>query len=194
MIAVDQSLKSRPRLRLPSFLGEVLRTLLFVLTVAVLFDMAIPRSLVDGASMLPTFVDGDRLMVSRLHYLVQTPARGDVIVFNSMDPNEAGIMLIKRVIGRPGDVVEIRNNEVYVNDTLLDEPYLREPCRCSRWEGQRWELAPDQYFVMGDNRNSSRDSRYFDPVTFNHVVGKVLFRYWPLQQIGIVQGYSNVAP
>lgn len=180
---------ARPRLRRPGFFAEIVRTLLFVVAVTVLFDMGIPRSLVDGSSMQPTFINGERLIVSRIHYLLFEPERGQVVVFNSMNPREdaQGVMLIKRVIGLPGETVTFREGEVYIDGDLLDEPYILEACRTSfRCPDREYTLGTDEYFVMGDNRNNSQDSRRFGAVSQNHLVGRVLFRYWPLNRIGLI--------
>ena len=178
----------RPRLKTPGFVLEIVSTVLFVISVTVLFDLAIPRSLVDGHSMEPTFHGDDRLVVSRLHYLLGEPARGDIVVFNSLVPSEAarGIMLIKRVVGLPGETVELRDQQVRINGELLDEPYIKEACRISRCSDESWTLGEDQYFVMGDNRNNSRDSRRFNAVPIQKIVGQVIFRYFPLGAIGII--------
>lgn len=181
----DPKKMHRPGLRVPGFFGELVRTVIFVVAVTVLFDMAIPRSLVEGRSMQPTFQDGDRLVVSRVNYLLSEPTRGDIVVFNSVNPYEEGVMLIKRIIGVPGDTVEIRDQHVYINGELLDEPYVLEDCSQFRCTENVWVLAPDEYFVMGDNRNNSKDSRAFDPVPKDHIVGTVLFRYWPLNALRI---------
>jgi len=176
----------RPKLRLPGFMFELLQTIIFVLVVTVLFDMAIPRSLVEGHSMQPTFEDADRLVVSRVNYLMAAPQRGDVIVFNSVNPRDAaGTMLIKRVIGLPGDTVQIIDKQMYINGTPIDEPYINEPCRVNCAD-ETWNLGAGQYFAMGDNRNHSSDSRVFGPVSIDHIVGKVMFRYWPLDRIGFI--------
>lgn len=180
----------RPSLHIPGFFGEVVRTIIFVVAVTVLFDMAIPRSLVDGQSMQPTFHDGDRLIVSRVHYLLTDPQRGDIIVFNSLDPREVGVMLIKRVIGVPGDRVEMREQQIYINGEQLDEDYIAEACRVVLCPDNTWELSENEYFVMGDNRNHSKDSRAFNAVPSNHIVGQVLFRYWPLPDIRLFNGQS----
>jgi len=186
----------RPRLKNNSFIGEILRTIIFVVAVTALFDMAIPRSLVDGHSMQPTFQDGERLVVSRLHYLTRDPIRGEVMVFNSMRASEPGIMLIKRVIGLPGELVEIRDTQIYINDQLLEEPYILEACRTSRCSNGRWQLEADEFFVMGDNRNNSQDSRRFGPVTRDHIVGMVVFRYWPLPDVNVItpHDYGFITP
>jgi len=178
----------RPKLKTPGMLLEAASTIVFIIAVTVLFDLAIPRSLVDGHSMEPTFYGDDRLVVSRVNYLIGEPQRGDILVFNSLVPAEAevGIMLIKRVVGLPGDTVEIIDQEVYINGVKLDESYIKEPCQLSRCRDDMWELGEEEYFMMGDNRNNSRDSRRFGPVPLNKIVGQVVLRYWPLSSIGVI--------
>ena len=97
-------------------------------------------------------------------------------------------MLIKRVVGIPGEVVELRDQQVYIDGEQLDEPYTLEPCRISnrRCSDDLWELGEDEYFVMGDNRNNSKDSRVFNAVPLEKIVGQVIFRYFPLNSIGII--------
>lgn len=180
----------RPRIRTNSWFGDLIHTLVFVLVVTVLFDMVIPRSLVDGSSMRPNFDNDQRLIVSRVHYFVHPPQRGEVLVFNSLNAFEPGVMLIKRVIGLPGETVEIRDTEVYVNGERLEEPYIQEPCDSFHCKDNVWDLGPNEYFVMGDNRNVSKDSRAFGPVTFDHIVGEVLFRYWPPTDWGFITAAS----
>lgn len=181
---------ARPRLKTQTLLFELVNTVVFVIAVTVLFDLAIPRSLVSGHSMEPTFYGDDRLVVSRVHYLLGEPQRGDIIVFNSLDPREAadGVMLIKRVIGLPGETVEMRDQIVYVEGSRLDEPYTLEACRLSnpRCRDKTWTLGPNEYFVMGDNRNNSKDSRVFNAVPLPKIVGQVIFRYFPIKSIGII--------
>ena len=190
MISRSSQELPRPKLKMPGMVMETVSTIVFIIAVTVLFDLAIPRSLVDGHSMEPTFYGDDRLVVSRVNYLIGSPQRGDILVFNSLVPSEAerGIMLIKRVVGLPGDTVEIRDQKVYVNGDALDEPYTLEPCEINRCRDDSWTLGSDEYFVMGDNRNNSRDSRRFGPVPITKIVGQVVFRYWPLPSIGVITG------
>lgn len=181
----------RPKLRIPGFFDELLRTVLFIVVVTVLFDMAVPRSLVDGRSMQPTFQDSERLIVSRIHYLLEAPDRGDIVVFNSVDAFDPDVMLIKRVVGLPGDTVKIENDNVFINGVQISEPYINELCNCTDNETV---LGEGEYFVMGDNRNNSRDSRSFGAVPIDHIVGRVVFRYWPIPEIGPIlhQDYDSL--
>jgi signal peptidase I len=181
----------RPNLRRSGFIGEIVRTIVFVVVVTVLFDMAIPRSLVEGKSMSPTFETGDRLIVSRINYMLNKPNRGEIVVFNSVNPSERarGVMLIKRIIGLPGETIEFRNNQLYINGQLTNEPYTPEICQtgCS---DEMWVLTDEQYFVMGDNRNASQDSRRFGPINIADIVGEAVFRYWPLNKFGLISGFD----
>ena len=176
----------RPRLQTPSLLSELGGLAVFVIAAVVLFDLAAPRSLVEGRSMEPTFRSHDRLVLSRVHYLLGAPNRGDILVFNSLQPREAarGTMLIKRVVGLPGERVDMRNQRVYINGELLDEPYILAACWAAKCQDKSWTLANNEYFVMGDNRNGSNDSRNFGPVPYSNIVGEVIFRYWPINCIG----------
>ena len=174
----------RPRLRRPNWLRDVLDTVVLIGAIYALVNLSSARYMVQGQSMAPNFDDNQILYVSRLHYLVGEPERLDIIVFHyPRDPSED---YIKRVIGLPGDVVEIINTQVFLNGEILNEPYINEVCNLGNCQDNRWELGPDEYFVMGDNRNNSSDSRSFGPVKRELIVGEVLIRYWPPQSWGIV--------
>ncbi|GAB4526379.1 MAG: signal peptidase I [Anaerolineae bacterium] len=176
----------RPRVRQPGLLREIISTIAFVIAAFTLLQLALPRSVVHGRSMDPTLGEGQRLIISRLNYLFGEPQRGDIVVFNSPEPlNEGEPPLIKRLIGKPGDVVEIRDRLVYVNGEVLNEPYINEPCQ-SKCADNRWELGPEEYFMMGDNRNHSNDSRAFGVVPRENIIGEALFRFWPLDSIGSI--------
>ena len=187
----DETLaRPRPRLRLLGWGRELLGTAAFLIAVFTLLQLALPRSVVHGTSMEPSFSEGQRLVISRLNYLFGDPQRGDIVVFNSPNPlrdNEPS--LIKRVIGMPGDTIEFIDQQLYVNNGLLDEPYINEPCAARDCEDELWELGPDEYFVMGDNRNVSRDSRAFGPVPGENIIGEALLRFWPIPAIDVVDHY-----
>ncbi len=183
----------RPKLRYKGTLREIINTVVFIVAAFTLLQLAIPRSIVHGTSMQPSLHEGERLVISRVNYLFGEPHQGEIIVFNSPSPRTPDeAPLIKRVIGLPGDVVEIRDTLVYVNDVLLDETYINEPCRTNQCRDERWELGPDEFFVMGDNRNHSNDSRNFGPVPRENLIGEALFRFWPLQNVGSIHRYLFV--
>ncbi|MCK6580258.1 MAG: signal peptidase I [Anaerolineae bacterium] len=176
----------RPRLHYRSVARSLRETFDTVIWVAVLFalvNLATARFVVEGASMEPNFHTGEYILVSRLSYLLGDPQRGDIVVFHY--PNNPQQDYIKRVIGRPGDTVEIRDRLVYVNGEALNEPYINEACTNS-CSDRVWEIGADEFFVMGDNRNHSSDSRAFGVVNRQFIVGEALLRYWPLNQIGSV--------
>lgn len=173
----------RPRLHRPGFIREVINSLFFIVAALVLSELALPRSSLDGPSMQPNLWAGQHLLISRIHYLFGDPQHEDIAVFEK--PTNPDEMLIKRVIGVPGDTIELRDRLVYRNGELLDEPYfINKPCEVSSCNDETWELGENEYFLMGDNRNRSNDSRSFDAVPRENIVGKALFRYWPLDEFG----------
>ncbi len=174
----------RPRLQHVRFLREVVDLVILIGAIYVLVNLTTVRFNVQGSSMVPSFEEDQFLIVSRMNYLLGQPDRGDVVVFhNPDDPTED---FIKRVIGLPGEMVEIRGTQVFVNGKPLDEPYIKEQCSPSSCNDRTWQLGADEYFVMGDNRNRSKDSRSFGPVLYNHLVGEVVVRYWPPSDWGMV--------
>lgn len=184
-IAHDTQRLPRPRVGQFRMIKELIGTIVFLIAVFTLLQLALPRSEVHGRSMEPTFVEGQRLIISRINYMVGNPQRGDVLVFNSPQSDSDDPSLIKRVVGLPGELVEIRDQEVYINGERLDEPYIKEPCT-RQCRDRQWQLENDEYFVMGDNRNVSNDSRAFGPIKHSAIIGEALFRYWPLNAIGFI--------
>lgn len=182
----------RPRLQARS-VGQTVRdiaeTIVLVAVIYTLVNLASARFVVDGASMRPNFETGEFLIVSRVNYLLSEPQRGDVVVFHF--PGNLQEDYIKRVIGVPGDQIEIRDTQVYVNGDLLNEPYINEPCDPSHCPDESWTLGADEFLVMGDNRNHSSDSRGFGPIPRRVIVGEALLRYWPPQDWGIVRAYND---
>lgn len=171
----------RPRLRRVTVLGAVLRRVLMIAMIYVLVNLLTVRYIVQGVSMEPTFSEGQFLLVSRLDYLFNRPSRFDVIVFHY--PDNPAEDYIKRIIGLPYDVVEMRNTRVWINGELLIESYIPEACTPMMCPDSFWQLGPDEYFVMGDNRNLSQDSRFFGVVREEFLLGKVVLRYYPVNDI-----------
>lgn len=187
MNLVDQVVTSTlPRPRLPrfSFVREFIDLVVLIGAIYALVNLATVRFIVQGPSMQPTFYEDQFLIVSRINYLLGEPQRGDIVVFHY--PGNPTDDYIKRIIGVPGDTVEIRDTLVYLNGELIEEPYINEACRPVNCPDKIEELGPDEYWVMGDNRNRSSDSRSFGPILRQHIVGEVLIRYWPPSAWGIV--------
>lgn len=159
--------------------GELLRASgLGFLLYCLLFNLSVVR----GSSMAPGIADGDRILVEPWSYLVGDVERGDVIVMRY--PLDPSVDYIKRVIGVPGDRVYVCNGKVWVNGELLDEPYVEhEGIEAPVYS----EVRPEYLFVLGDNRPRSSDSREFGLVPRDHVRGRVDFRLWPPDRVGLVR-------
>ena len=176
----------RPYLHRKTRLREIANLFLFLIAVYTLLEMAAPRSVVLSTSMQPNLIEGQRLLISRAHYLFGKPQRGDIVVFEPAPYQEGQDRLIKRLIGLPGEKIEFRDQSVYINGKLLDEPYLNEPCKSAFCPDAAWDLATDEYFMMGDNRNRSRDSRAFGPIKHQQIVGRAILRWWPPAMWGVL--------
>lgn len=138
---------------------------------------------VEGTSMLPRLEDSDRLFINKFVYHFTAIERGDVVVFHyPRDPEKS---YIKRVIAVPGDTLRIDRGRVYVNGKLLREPYVPVEYRDNRSIAEM-VLPDDNYFVMGDHRSISSDSRDFGPVERSLIYGKAVFVYWPARDLGVV--------
>lgn len=153
---------------------EIVETLLLMFFMFWLVNSVIGRYRIDGSSMTPTLEDSQYLIINNLAYYLNEPERGDIIVFHHP---KSDINLIKRVIGLPGDTVEITNQAVTVNGVPLDEPYIKE---LPRYNG-RWTVPVGEYFVLGDNRNNSSDSHTWLFLPKENIIGKAVIIYWPPQ-------------
>jgi signal peptidase I, bacterial type len=158
-----------------------------IVILAVVLSFGLRATVVDARvvpteSMLPTIKVGDRLLVDKISYKFTDINRGDVVVFHApSNVDQKGIDYVKRIIGLPGDKIEIRDGKVFINEIELNEPYEKEK--------PNYTYAPiivpeETYFVMGDNRNHSNDSHYWGVLAKNNIVGKVFVRYWPLSHLG----------
>ncbi|MBI2871896.1 MAG: signal peptidase I [Chloroflexi bacterium] len=186
-------------------LRELLETATLAVFVFLLLQTTIQNFRVEGSSMQPTLQNGQLLLVNkavydridlertsqflhlprslgeRLVYLFHPPRRGEIIVFRF--PLDESRNFVKRVIAVPGDSVEIRGGRVYVNGKRLEEPYVKAP---SFSEEESMTLGTDQYFVMGDNRIASNDSREWGPVPLKDIIGRAWIVYWPPHQLGLM--------
>jgi len=161
--------------------------LVVVIVLPIRFFIAQPF-VVRGESMYPTFDDGDYLIVDELSYRLNEPVRGDVVVFRY--PNDPAIFYIKRVIGLPGETVHIRRGEVSVTTVSGEEVTISEPYVVTEDATYSLErpLGSGQYFVMGDNRPHSSDSRAWGPLPEENIMGRAFVRLLPFEDAGVLPG------
>jgi signal peptidase I len=141
---------------------------------------------VEGTSMMPALVDQERIFINKFVYRfgIGNIDRGDMVVF--WFPGDPTKSYIKRIIGIPGDTVEVDNGTVIVNGQRLNESYVIDEYR-DRQSMSPFKIQPDEYFVLGDHRSSSNDSRSWGTVPRRYIYGKAVFVYWPLDKIGLLQ-------
>jgi signal peptidase I len=177
---------------------EVLETAVLTLLLFMAVRLTVQNFNVDGPSMQPTLHTNELILVNRAEYILHAPRRGDVIVFAA--PPEPSIDYVKRIIGLPGDTVVIgADGAVSVNGAHIDEPYVKypgNPC----WDSvsnpteypKTWTLRANQYFVLGDNRGDSSDSRCWGILPRSNIVGKAALVYWPFVDVHLLPDASSV--
>lgn len=167
-------------------LREIVETLLLTLFIFWIVNTATGRYRVQGHSMMPTLKEGEYLIVNKLSYYLEEPERGDIVVLHY--PRDRSREYIKRIIGLPGDRVEVGNGQVQVNGVALNEPYVNG---AANYQQGSWIVPDDSYFVMGDNRNNSSDSRAWSFLPHSDIVGKASIIYWGVEDWGLVPHYSH---
>ena len=177
-------------------LWEWIKALLIAFGIAVIIRYFLFTPIVvDGDSMMPTLVDGDRMIVNKIGYTIGEPKRFDIVVFHAPEGKD----YIKRVIGLPGDYIEYKDDQLYINGKPYDEPYL-DQYKSELTEGTltqdftlqdvdpSLEVIPEGYvFVMGDNRRYSKDSRHIGIVSEEKIIGSTSIVFWPFDEIKIVK-------
>jgi signal peptidase I len=171
-----------------SVAGEIrgwARDVFFAIGTAILIVVFLYQPVkVEGTSMLPELVDQERIFVNKFVYRIESINRKDIVVFwYPLDPRKS---YIKRVIGMPGDAVEVRMGEIFVNEKPLDEPYITQEYRDDRTYPPVF-VEPGHYYVLGDHRNQSNDSRLWGLVPERYIYGKAVFRYWPVSKMGTLE-------
>lgn len=168
---------------------ELVRFALIALAIVIPIRVFIAQPfIVDGSSMIPTFENGQYLIVDEISYRFSEPKRGDVVVFKY--PNDTKKFFIKRIIGLPNEIVDIKGDVVTITNTehpnglVLDQSYVKNTTINSTHR----ELKDGEYFVMGDNRAASSDSRYWGPVSKKLLIGKVFLRLFPIDKINLLPG------
>lgn len=192
-------------MKVKNALKEIIETCVLALAMFLIVQISMESKRVEGSSMEPTLGTGQRILVNKLVYshvhmntvsklipfyqadpyewsfLFHPPRRGEVLVFQF--PKDPSRDFVKRVIGLPGETIEIRNGLVYINGEYLEESYVKS---LSRGSIGPIEIDSYTYFVMGDNRTSSSDSRDWGTLPLDHVIGKAWMQYWPLSDVNLI--------
>lgn len=173
-----------------NFLWELVKVVAISLIIIIpIRTFLIQPFYVKGASMEPNFYDKEYLIIDKLSYRMHEPQRGDIIVFKY--PNDPKEYFIKRVIGLPGEKVQVKEGGVFIynNDHpqgyKLGESYISDSIKTYAFNEETVTLNAGEYYVMGDNRNASKDSRSFGSVDKSYIIGRVMFRGWPLDRINV---------
>jgi len=201
---IESTPPAPPEASLLDMIWEFVQTILLALIIFLLIRNVVQNFRIEGISMEPNFHNGQFLIVNRFAYCpglhldispmnihwektwcVRQPRRGDVIVFEY--PRDPSRDFIKRVIGLPGDTVEIKAGKVYINGQLLPEPFGPNP---GSYSAGPVTVGPDDVYVMGDNRNNSSDSHAWGPLPEKYIIGKAWVSYWPPQYWAIVPHYD----
>ncbi len=167
------------------WIRDVLETLVLAVVIFALVNTLTGRYEVQSISMEPTLHEGQYLIVSKFAYWLRAPQRGDIVVLEPPD-DRSPIPYIKRVIGLPGERVEIREGRIWINGIALNEPYVSGP---PLYE-EAFALNEEEYLVLGDNRNNSSDSHVWGTLPQENLMGKTIFRYWPPEKWGGMPHYS----
>ena len=175
-----------------ALLREVAEVVVLAVILYVGISFAVQAVHVEGLSMFATLDNDDYLIANKIDYRLHPPQRGDIVILRP--PSNNSTDFIKRVIALPGEKLLIRSARVYINGHMLHEPYLPEAWTqstdwpCGGCDGK--VMGPNEYFVMGDNRNRSQDSRFFGAITRDRIDGKAWFRIWPVDHFGDI--YENM--
>lgn len=168
------------------FVLDILETLVLAVVLYFGINAVSARVRVDGFSMRPTLQDGEYILVNKLAYKFSEPVRGDIVVFVfPVNPEED---LIKRIIGLPGDTITIQDGVLSVNGVVMDEPYINAP---PAYNGT-WTVSEGELFVLGDNRNDSRDSHQWGLLPIENVIGRAVLIYWPPEEWQVIRHINQV--
>jgi signal peptidase I len=161
-----------------SFVRELIGTLVIAIAIFLLLRLVVGSYTVVSPSMEPGVQAGERLIINKLAYRFSQPARGDIVFYKSSEGDQDQL---KRVIGLPGDVVEVKDGVVYLNSLKLTEPYIGNP---ASYNVDKFQIPPERFFILGDNRQNSHDSSTGWTVPLGNILGKAWISIWPPGQRG----------
>jgi signal peptidase I len=176
-------------MNIKSFLREAVITIVVALLLYFVLQATVQKSIVNGYSMETTLDNGQQVLINKVVYHLHTPQRGDIIIFHPPQQPSYSLPYIKRVIGLPGETIEIKNDIVYINGQGLEEPYINDPPHYTMLP----VTVPDgSYFVLGDNRNNSSDSHGGWTVPQQNIIGKAWLLIWPPGTWGLAPNYGFI--
>ncbi len=176
-----------------SMVRELLETAVLTIAIFLVVRVALQNFKVEGYSMYPNLHDGEYILVNKISYMLHSPHRGDIVVFNATPagPQYKDKDFIKRVIGLPGETVAVHNDSVYINGHALSEPYIA-PFYRPTYNFPAQKVPPNDYFVLGDNRNDSQDSHIWGWLPRKYIIGKAWVSYWPPSQLHLFYGQPGL--
>ncbi len=166
-----------------NLLREIVETALLTAIIFLVVNMIIGRFRIESVSMLPNLVEGEYVIVDKVSYSLHAPERGDIVVIKRVGAPD----LIKRVIGLPGETIEVHGGQTFINGVALNEPYVAHP---PTYDLPATTVEPDRVYVLGDNRSNSQDSHIFGSISKEDLVGRAWIIYWPPPNWQIVPHYT----
>lgn len=181
--------------RIGEFFLDFIETIVIGLSIfLIVYLVFVQPHQVSGQSMDPNFMSGEYLLTDKVSYKLRDPQRGEVVVFHAPPsancPQGTGCDFIKRIVGLPGETIEVKNNGIFVNGQRLDESYIPSDfvTEAGNFTQNRViTLDANEYFVVGDNRTHSSDSRAWGPIPVTSIVGRAFFSYWPVDQVRLIE-------
>jgi signal peptidase I len=172
-----------------SIVRELLETAVLTIAIFLVVRVALQNFKVEGESMEPNLHNSEYILVNKIDYMIHSPSRGDIIVFQAVPAQQPDKDFIKRVIGLPGETVEVKNSTVFINGHPLKEPYELQP---PTYTYKKTVVPKDDYFVLGDNRNNSQDSHLWNFLPRKYIIGKAWVSYWPPKELHVFDFWPNI--
>ncbi len=169
-----------------NLLREIVETALLTAIIFLVVNLIIGRFRIESVSMLPNLVEGEYVIVDKVSYAVRLPERGDIVVIKRVGSPD----LIKRVIGLPGETIEVHGGQTFINGVALNEPYVAHP---PTYDLAATTVEPGRFYVLGDNRSNSQDSHVFGSIAKEDIIGRAWIIYWPPPDWKIVPHYTYAA-